>query len=62
MMANTLRVLHFNFLTKYNSKIDNTFCLIIDDWNWLQVRTGTEKSIEQLGYKGIIQRRVIYKG
>ena len=32
---------HFNFLTKYNSKIDNTFCLIIDDWNWLQVRTGT---------------------
>ena len=53
---------HFNFLTKYNSKIDNTFCLIIDDWNWLQVRTGTEKSLEQLGYKVLFKEELFTKG
>ena len=42
---------HYSFLTKYNSKIDDTFCLIIDDWNWSQVRHGTIRSIEKLGYK-----------
>ena len=53
---------HFNFLTKYNSKIDNTFCLIIDDWNWLQVRTGTEKSLDKLGYKVLFKEELFTKG
>ena len=53
---------HYSFLTKYNSKIDNTFCLIIDDWNWLQVRQGTEKSIEDLGYKVLFKEEIFTKG
>ena len=53
---------HYSFLTKYNSKIDNTFCLIIDDWNWLQVRQGTEKSIQALGYKVLFKEEIFTKG
>jgi len=53
---------HYNFLHKYNSKIDNTFCLIIDDWNWSQVRHGTERSIEKLGYKVLFKEEIYTKG
>ena len=53
---------HYNFLTKYNSKIDNTFCLIIDDWNWSQVRQGTERSIEKLGYKILFKEEIYTEG
>ena len=53
---------HYSFLTKYNSKVDNTFCLIIDDWNWLQVRQGTEKSIQALGYKVLFKEEIFTKG
>ena len=53
---------HYSFLTKYNSKIDNTFCLIIDDWNWSQVRQGTERSIEKLGYKVLFKEEILTRG
>ena len=53
---------HYNFLHKYNSKIDNTFCLIIDDWNWSQVRHGTMRSIEKLGYKVLFKEEIYTKG
>ena len=53
---------HYSFLTKYNSKIDNTFCLIIDDWNWSQVRHGTLRSIEKLGYKVLFKEEIFTEG
>ena len=53
---------HYSFLTKYNNKIDNTFCFIVDDWNWSQVRHGTERSIETLGYKVLFKKEIFTKG
>jgi hypothetical protein len=53
---------HYNFLDKYNSKIDNTFCFIVDDWNWSQVRHGTERSIKKLGYKVLFKEEIYTKG
>ncbi len=53
---------HYSFLTKYNNKIDNTFCFIVDDWNWSQVRHGTERSIETLGYKVLFKEEIFTKG
>ena len=53
---------HYSVLTKYNSKLDNTFIYIVDDWNWEQVRVGTEKSIQDLGYKVLFKEEIYTKG
>lgn len=53
---------HYNFLKKYFEKIDNTFAFIVDDWNWLQVRNATFKSIEDLKLKTLFKEEIFTKG
>jgi len=53
---------HYNFLKKYFEKIDNTFAYIVDDWNWLQVRNATFKSIEDLKLKTLFKEEIFTKG
>src|SRR5580765_1819895 len=37
---------HFRFINKYIPCLDDVFILIIDDWNWDNVRSGTKRGIE----------------
>ena len=53
---------HYNFLNKFYEKIDNTFVYIVDDWNWLQVRDATFKSIEDLKLKTLFKEEIFTKG
>ena len=41
----------YNALTLTLECLDDEFIFICDDWNWEQVREGTNKSIEDLGLK-----------
>lgn len=36
-------------ITDYVPVMQETFILIVDDWNWLDVRNGTQKGIEEAG-------------
>jgi hypothetical protein len=36
----------YNGITKVLSALDDTFLLVVDDWNWYDVRSGTLKAIE----------------
>ena len=53
---------HYNFLNKFYEKIDNTFVYVVDDWNWLQVREATFKSIEDLKLKTLFKEEIFTKG
>lgn len=53
---------HYNFLNKFYEKIDNTFVYVVDDWNWLQVREATLKSIEDLKLKTLFKEEIFTKG
>lgn len=53
---------HYNFLNKFYEKIDNTFVYVVDDWNWLQVRDATFKSIEDLKLKTLFKEEIFTKG
>jgi hypothetical protein len=53
---------HYNFLNKFYEKIDNTFVYVVDDWNWLQVRDATFKSIEDLKLKILFKEEIFTKG
>ena len=52
---------HYNFLNKFYEKIDNTFVYVVDDWNWLQVRDATFKSIEDLKLKTLFKEEIFTK-
>lgn len=39
---------HYRALSHFVNALDDTFIYIVDDWNWLDVRSGTIKSIQQL--------------
>jgi len=53
---------HYNFLNKFYEKIDNTFVYVVDDWNWIQVRDATFKSIEDLKLKTLFKEEIFTKG
>jgi hypothetical protein len=53
---------HFKALTHYYDCLDDTFILIVDDWNWKGVRDGTKNAIEKLNLKVLhkIEIRLTY--
>jgi hypothetical protein len=53
---------HFKALTHYYDCLDDTFILIIDDWNCKAVRDGTKNAIEKLNLKVLhkIEIRLTY--
>ena len=38
----------YNGISIVQPALDNTFVLIIDDWNWIEVRKGTHRAIKDL--------------
>ena len=48
----------YKALIHYYSKLDDIFVFIVDDWNWKDVREGTQESIEKLKLKVLYERAV----
>ena len=44
-------ICHYKALTHFIDCMDDKFMFIIDDWNWKNVRDGTQKAIEDLKLK-----------
>ena len=53
---------YFDGVNLVQSCLEKKYILIIDDWNWLQVRLGTENSIQQLGFKVLYKEEIFTKG
>jgi hypothetical protein len=49
---------HYRALVHYYDCLDDTFIFIVDDWNWVCVREGTMKSIEQLNFTVLYEREI----
>jgi hypothetical protein len=50
---------HYNALIHFYNCLDDTFIFIVDDWNWINVRTHTYKSIDDLKLKILFQKEII---
>jgi hypothetical protein len=50
---------HYNALIHFYNCLDNTFIFVVDDWNWINVRTQTYKSIDDLKLKILFQKEII---
>ena len=53
---------HYQFLGHYRDAIDDTFILIMDDWNWPHVKAMTERSINDNGMKVLFKEEIMTKG
>lgn len=49
---------HYKALLHYYDCLDDIFIFIVDDWNWLNVREGTVKSIQQLNLKVLYEKEI----
>lgn len=50
---------HYKAITYYASKLKNNCIVIVDDWNWPQVRDGTMKAFSDLGIKFLFKHEII---
>lgn len=49
---------HYKALTHYYDCMDDTFIFIVDDWNWKQVRDGTENAIKDLNLSVLYEKDI----
>ena len=49
---------HYNALLHYYKCLDDTFIFIVDDWNWQDVRDGTNEAIKKLNLKVLYEKEV----
>lgn len=49
---------HYKALFHYYNCLDDVFIYIVDDWNWMAVRDGTNKSITDLKLKIIYEKEI----
>ncbi len=49
---------HKKALTHYIDTMDDTFIFIVDDWNWQQVKDGTQEGIQELGLKVLWEKTI----
>ena len=49
---------HYNALLHYYKCLDDTFIFIDDDWNWQDVRDGTNEAIKKLNLKVLYEKEV----
>jgi hypothetical protein len=49
---------HCKALTHYYQCLDDIFVFIVDDWNWKDVRDGTNRAIEQLKLKKLYEKEI----
>jgi hypothetical protein len=47
-----------NFLSRYYDKFEETFVLIMDDWNWVQIQNATNEHIKDKDYKILFQKQL----
>lgn len=47
-----------NFLDRYYEKFEETMILIVDDWNWPQIKNATQQHIEQKEYKVLYEKLI----
>lgn len=47
-----------NFLSRYYDKFEETFVLIMDDWNWIQIQNATNEHIKEKDYKILFQKQL----
>ena len=50
---------HYNALFYYYNCLDDIFIYIVDDWNWQEVRDGTNKVIKDLNLKILYEKNII---
>ena len=50
---------HYNALLYYYNCLDDIFIYIVDDWNWQEVRDGTNKVIKDLNLKILYEKNII---
>lgn len=48
----------YKALLHYYSRLDDVFVFIVDDWNWKDVREGTEESIKKLNLTVLYEKSV----
>lgn len=49
---------HYKALTYYINCLDDIFIFIVDDWNWVDVRNATYKSIKDLNLKILYEKDI----
>lgn len=49
---------HFNAVSYYIDALDDLFVLVVDDWNWERVRTGTIDAIKDLNLSILWNREI----
>jgi len=50
---------HYKALEYYYNVLDETFIYIVDDWNWVNVRTGTKNAIRDLKLNILYEKEVL---
>lgn len=45
-------------ISYYSNVMNDVFILIVDDWNWLDVRDGTFKGIDDMGYTVLYKKEI----
>jgi len=53
---------HHMVLKAFKPALEHEFIYIVDDWNWDQVRDGTQKGIEDHGFEILHKREIFTKG
>jgi len=53
---------HYNVINKFLPILNNIFILIIDDWNWIQVKEGTTKGISDNNLQVLLKKEIITSG
>ena len=50
---------HYKALTHYYKCLDDIFIYIVDDWNWIDPRDGTNQAINDLKLKKLYEKEVL---
>lgn len=52
-------IAQYRALSAYLNNLHETFIFIVDDWNWLEVRQGTENAIKDLGIEVLYKKEIL---
>jgi len=53
---------HYRALSHYYDCLDDVFIYIVDDWNWLEVRNGTNNAIQNLNLRVLYEKEIRLTG
>jgi hypothetical protein len=53
---------HYRALSHYYNCLDDIFIYIVDDWNWKDVRDGTNEAIKELDLKVLYEKAIFTEG